>query len=197
MTVRYWKFLRDDLSPCHSGVGAWTVGEWRSVTGNVVACENGIHACREQDLPKWIGPALHPIALSDDVFVHDNEKVVARSGCIGPRLMGWNEQTARLFAADCAAQVKHLAKDERVSAAIIIARARAFELVGPNVWTAARDAARDAARAAAWDAARDAARAWQGCRILAYACGGIDLDALRLSTANALPSALKVIGVEQ
>lgn len=156
-----------------------------------------------------------------EIVVADNKKVVARSGCIGPRLTGLNEQTLRLFAADCAAHVKHHAHDKRVSAAIIIARARAFELVNPNVWAAvwaAEAAARAAwwaaaetaagwaaaettASAAAWAAgcagadARAAEKTWQSRRLLAYACGGIDLDACKAQTVAALPEAMKALGL--
>ena len=165
--TRYWKFLNADLTPCHGGSGAWVVGQWREVSGNVVPCQNAIHACRPRDLTSWLGPALHPIELSEDVQVHDS-KVYARAGVIGPRVEpGLNDQTWRLFAADCAARVKHIAKDKRSTAAIVLARAYAFGMIGPQPL---------------------------GRRMLAYACGGIDLDALRLSTASAVHEALKAIG---
>ena len=236
--MTYWKFLNEDGTPCHGGVGRWTVGEWREVTGQLV-CGNGIHACREADLVLRIGPALHPIALSGEAIAVVG-KVVARAGCVGPRLEGWNAQTQRLFAADCAARVKHHVRSRRASAAIVIVRAYAFGLVGGRTRNAAGNAAGSAAswftvaegvagyaaehaasarlsttaaalaagwaeRAVAGAAAGEARvagvaeglaeRAWQNSRLLAYACGGIDLDACRQQTVAALPAALEAIGL--
>ena len=81
----------------------------------------------------------------------------------------------RLFGADCAARVAHIANDPRSTAAIVAARQFARGEIGAeqlnatriaariaawDAWAAARDAAWDAwaaARDAAWAAARDAA----------------------------------------
>ncbi len=81
----------------------------------------------------------------------------------------------RLFAADCAARVAHIANDPRSTAAIVAARKGARGEID-DAAGAAWDAARDAARAAAWAAARDAARGaawdaeetWQLERLIAW-----------------------------
>jgi hypothetical protein len=86
----------------------------------------------------------------------------------------------RLFGADCAARVAHIANDPRSTAAIVASRAFARgeidDAAWDAAWDAARDAARDAAWAAAWDAAwdaawaaaRDAEQDWQRARLVAW-----------------------------
>jgi hypothetical protein len=60
----------------------------------------------------------------------------------------------RLFGADCAARVAHIANDPRSTAAIVAARQFARGEIDDAAWDAARAAAWDAARDAAWDAAQ-------------------------------------------
>jgi hypothetical protein len=100
----------------------------------------------------------------------------------------------RLFGADCAARVAHIANDSRSTAAIVASRAFARGEIDKAQLAAARDAARAAARAAAgaaawaaawaaggaaggaaaraaaWDAAGDAAwaAAWDAARAAAW-----------------------------
>jgi hypothetical protein len=88
----------------------------------------------------------------------------------------------RLFGADCAARVAHIANDPRSTAAIVasrqFARGEIDDAALAAAWDAARDAAwaaaRAAARDAAWDAARDAAwaaaldAAWDAARAAAW-----------------------------
>ncbi len=197
MTMRAWKFLRLDGSPTH-GTGKWTPNVWRSVEGEIIPCSNGIHATTEKHLVSWIGPALHQIELSGNI-IDAGDKFVARSGVVSSAFSGWNEQTQRLFAVDCAWRVRYLHQNPKVVAALVIVRGHAFGLCDDAAWAAARAAAGAATGAAAWAAARDAARdaAWaaMGKRLLAYACGGIDLDALRQATARDLPEAKRRLGL--
>ena len=107
------------------------------------------------------------------VLIEAGDKVVTCKTRI-TLVPGWDDRTARLFAADCAEHVMHLIPEARrapFAGAIHVARLFADGL--------ATDAARDAARAAAWDAARaaarDAARAaeqqWQTKRLIQYIRG--------------------------
>ena len=74
------------------------------------------------------------------------------------------DRPARLFAVECAEQVRHLMKDNRSLAALDVARRHAVGAATDDEIAAACDAARDAAWDAAWDAC-DAARdaAWDAC----------------------------------
>jgi len=205
MTTTYYKVLNTDGTCYHGGAGRWELGVRRSVMGRLVACEHAIHACTLEQLPTWLGPAIWEIALEDAEDAGD--KTIARAGTLTRRIETWTDQTARLFAADCAAHVLHLTKDARCLEAVFAARRYAFGLID----AAARDAARGAAwaaagaaaggaargaawaaagaaawaaagaaaRGAAWAAARNAERAWQAARLGAYLRGEVDLASYR------------------
>jgi hypothetical protein len=179
-----YKWLNGSRST-HGGSGGWRKGRWRSVRGLLVPCENGLHLCREQDLLSWVAPTLW-VAEHDGELVDAGDKVVVRRARVVERLNGWNDRTARLFAADCAERAlplfeKERTDDDRSRWAIEASRDYANGKIGAAAWAAARDAARDAAwaaaRAAAWAAARDAAwaaeREWQTAQLLDYAHGRI------------------------
>ena len=171
MTTVYYKWLREGQKPTHADAEPWVPGEWRSVTGKIEACHNGLHACRAEHLPEWINQELWVLEPGKRVRVVDaGDKVVMRKARIVERLR-WNDTVARLFAADCAEHVLHLFErerpdDDRPRKAIEATRAFARGEIDRAAWAAARDAAwaaawaadRDADRAAAWAADRAAAR---------------------------------------
>ena len=179
---------------CHGGSGVWRKNRWRSVRGELVPCENGLHLCRRQELVRWLGPEIW-VAEHDGELVESDRKVVARRARVTARMDTWNDRTARLFAADCAEHVLHLFEnkypgDDRPRLAIQATRdyangtirAASWAAAGAAAWDAAGDAARvaawdaagDAARAAAWDAAGDAARAavWGAAGAAAWGAAG-------------------------
>jgi hypothetical protein len=165
-----FKVLNDNGTCCNGGTGkwhlptknddgTWTPGEWMpAVEGDLEPCENGYHLCREQDLLKWLGPAIFAAEYRGEA-VEAEDKIVVREARLLRRLEGWNERTARLFAADCAERVVHLCDDPRPRHAIGVARRYAGGEATAEELDAARDAAWDAAWAADWDAARAAERA--------------------------------------
>lgn len=193
----YYKGLNEDGSCFHGGVGSWplptrnedgtwTPGAWVEVEGDIEACVNGLHACRDEQVLWWLGPAM--FALEYDGEPEDaGDKVVGRRARLLRRFETWNERTARLFACDCAERVlpiyeRDYPNDRRPRAAIETARrfakgnatrkelaaardaawdaawAAAWNAAWASAWAAAMAAARDAARAATMDAARDSAR---------------------------------------
>ena len=177
-----YKFLTaEQASP--TGSGRWTPGEWRSVSGVLVPCKNGLHATTADNLLPFLDAQLWRVEIGDEHVWHTDDsvgrKLVARRMRVTERVEAWTDRTARLFAADCAERVLPIYErqqpvDERPRRAIEVARRFAngdatrdeLNAAGDAAWAAARDAARAAARAAAWDAAwaaaRDAARdaAW-------------------------------------
>lgn len=177
-----FKITQENGEPYHGGSGAWSLpkgkrpGTWRTVvTGRLEPCSNGLHLARKGDLLEWLGPVIWE-AEHDGEIIECPDKVVVRKARLLRRVGGWNEQTARLFAADCAERVSKHASDPRCDAAILAARRYAFGLID--------DAARAAAaRDAAWDAAWDAAKSWQRDRLFQYLTGGIDLEAIKASVA--------------
>jgi len=153
----------------HGGTGKWTPGKWRSVRGDLVPCEHGLHLCRPQDLIHWLGPVIWEAEVDGEV-IEQGDKVVARRARVVRRVDTWNERTARLFAAWCAEQVlvyagpEHrdtLAETIRVVRAYADGQATDAELAAAEAaaWSAARSAAEAAARSAAWSAAWSAAEA--------------------------------------
>ncbi len=81
-------------------------GDWvRARTAEV--CVAGIHACRVEQLPHWLGPELWVIELAGDV-TESPHKLVAPAGRLVGRVPGW-PSAERAFAQDCAARTLGLA----------------------------------------------------------------------------------------
>jgi hypothetical protein len=168
------------------GRGVWHPGKWRTVKPPLKPCSHGLHYCRpQQHLVGWLNAELWTFEDGGETL-DGGDKMVTTRGRILERVETWNDRTARLFAADCAADVLHLIPEshrEPFSAAIDTARrfangeasdgerAAAWDAAGDAVWAAAWAAARDAAWAAAWAAAGDAAwaAAWAAARDAAWA----------------------------
>ena len=190
MTELYFKVLGPGQVSYHGGSGKWTPGKWRNVRGRLVRCQNGLHYVALAQLVQWLGPeiwAFEPFPGTE--VIGDRDKLVCRKGRITEQYIGWNEQSARLFAADCAEHVlpifeRQHPNDSRPREAIAVARKYAAGQVTPSelevAWDAAQTAAQTTARAAtawaateatahaaraaaardaAWDAARAAAQA--------------------------------------
>ena len=172
MRADLFKVLGADLSSFHGGTGRWTVNRWRHVKPPLRACSHGLHVVTVNQLPAWLGPTIWRVEV-EGARLDEADKIVVERARITTRCDGWNEVSARLFAADCAEHVlpifeKARPNDDRPRKAIEAARAFARDEIGDAAWAAAWAAARAAAWAAAritTAAARDAAwaaeRAWQ------------------------------------
>jgi len=186
--------------PVKNPDGSWTAGEWMpAIQGDLEPCSHGYHLCREQDLLRWLGPAIFEAEYRGEM-IEAEDKIVVREARLLRQVETWTERTARLFACDCAERVVDLCGDDpRPRRAIDVARRYAGGEATEVELAAARDAARaaerdaaraaerdaaraaawaaerDAARAAAWAAERDAARAaerkWQSGRLMEYLNG--------------------------
>ena len=139
-------------------------GKWLpKIKGELVACENGYHLCREKDILEWLGPEIYEAEHKGEL-VDAGPKVVVREARLIRKCDGWNETTARLYVADCAEHVLHIFEqerpdDDRPRKAIEAARAYARGEINAAAVAAARAATWDAAWAATWSTARDAAGA--------------------------------------
>jgi hypothetical protein len=177
-----YKVLNHDGTSCNGGSGQWSLpkngkpGAWFKVKGKLEPCENGIHACRRDQLVEWLGPAIYELEPGSKVLDW-GDKVGMRRARLIRKIDAWNERTARLFACDCAERVLPIFERQRPNntrprEAIRIARLYADGGATENeLAAAARAAARaaagvaegvaagDAAWAAAWGSAGDAARA--------------------------------------
>ena len=170
MSETLYKVLAADRTSCHGGNATWTPGEWMpAVEGELEPCANGYHLCRAGDLINWLGETIWEAEYQGERIVvdkpTDKSKVVVRQARILKPLTAWNEQTARLFACDCAERAlpiiaKHAPNEERPRRAIETARRYAHGQATDEELAAARAAA----RAAAWTAERR----WQTERLWGY-----------------------------
>ncbi len=109
----WYKFFAEDDTGSYSGV-PWHMpkrkdrpGKWMPVVFPLSMCSRGYHATTERSMATWIGPRLAIVELKGGMIEHEN-KVCAEQARVVKFLDGWNEQTQRLFAADCAAKILHI-----------------------------------------------------------------------------------------
>ena len=107
-----YKFLRPDGSGVFTRF-AWPLpgrepGAW--VEAPVVACRSGVHACRAEDLPLWLGQDLYEIELGGRI-VAERMKVVAARGRLLRRIGAWDEAARAAYTQDCVARAHALAAD--------------------------------------------------------------------------------------
>ena len=196
-STTYYKFLTSEgISPYVEY--AWplptgdTPGDWVEVEGGLIECKIGIHACAEEHLLEWLDVALYE--LEYDGERHEAErKVYGRRARLVRHMETWNEQSARLFAADCAEHVSRFwvapeGCDWEPAQTILVARRFAFGLVDSDTAGAAAHAARaascgaaDAAYAASAGAADAAARS-AAYAAFAYAASADAANAARATT---------------
>ena len=125
-------------------------GKWMpKIEGELVACENGYHLCREKDILEWLGPEIYEAEHRGEL-VEAKDKVVVREARLIRKCDGWNETAARLYVADCAEHVRKAMEAARTYARGEIDAAAVF-----------------AAQAAAWTAERQ----WQQKRLIQYLTG--------------------------
>jgi hypothetical protein len=90
-------------------------GDWLAVSGPLVPCRHGLHACRQEDLAHWIGEELWYIELAEEVMTgHDS--VVARRARVVRRAEAWHTESAREFASGCAGRARQLLAAKNVPA---------------------------------------------------------------------------------
>src|SRR3990167_6559451 len=150
-TDRFYKVLDESGKAFHGGSGIWSLpvgrkyGAWMPpIEGDLEPCVRGYHLCREQDLVKWLGPAIYVAEAGKERIVHENNKVVVREARL-LRKTAWDEKIARLFAADCAEHVLTNIKESSIrefaEKAIRASRAYANGEIDDDVLSAAESAA--------------------------------------------------------
>ncbi len=178
MSELYYKALRAGRIGPYSNYQWPPPGEWVEVKGDLVPCRNGIHYCTEAQIIHWLHDEIWTIEVSGDFTDIGNKRVCGKASLI-KQLDLWTPQSARLFAADCAADVQHLARGHRGAEAIRVARLFAIgeasqEQAAADAYYAA-DADADAyyaadaaagADAAAYYGGYAAARRWQTARLM-------------------------------
>ena len=85
-----YKFLGRDRTSAMTRF-QWPDAEWVETDGPIERCRTGIHACRIEHLPHWIGPELWSVEL-------DGEIVEAADAALDAAA-GWVSATAYIAAA--------------------------------------------------------------------------------------------------
>lgn len=170
-----YKLTSPKGEPVHGGTGAWgrprgRPGAWRSVTGDLVPCRNGLHLLRLDDIRRWLRVGVLWEVEAGPERIDDVDKIVVRRARLVRKAAVIDEATLRSLAADFAEHVLPLFEkarpdDLRPREAIAAARAFARGEIGDAELREKSYAAYAVARAAyaADDAAKE--RAWQTRRI--------------------------------
>jgi hypothetical protein len=98
-----YKFLGEDAVSPFAGF-RWPLDEWVDAEA-ADPCRRGIHACRVEDLPFWLGRELWEIELAGEVVVQQR-KVVAPRGRLVRRLAEWNQALLGEFGLDILARTR-------------------------------------------------------------------------------------------
>jgi hypothetical protein len=85
-----------------------TPGAWVDAGLPLEPCVNGIHVCREDDLPYWIDDELWVIELRGEIAEH-GRMLVAEEGRLVTRIDAWNRESATSFAEACALRGRDVA----------------------------------------------------------------------------------------
>jgi hypothetical protein len=85
-----------------------TPGSWVAAGLPLEQCVNGIHVCREDDLPYWIDDELWVIELRGEVDAQ-SRMLVAEEGRLTTKIDAWNRETATTFAEACALRARDAA----------------------------------------------------------------------------------------
>ena len=93
-----YKFLKPDGIAPFTGF-RWPVERWVEAEA-IEACRGGIHACRLQHLPIWMGPELWEIELGGEV-IEQPRKLVAPRGRLTRRIEEWNDELLERFGRFC------------------------------------------------------------------------------------------------
>jgi hypothetical protein len=113
--VRAYKFLRREGTTLMTGF-RWPIAEWVDVEGPLEWCANGIHACRIEDLPHWLGAELWAAELDGETLATP-DSIVARRGRLLERVENWSAGAAQEFAQWCARRASELARGAPSAAA--------------------------------------------------------------------------------
>lgn len=104
--MKAYKFLRPGRRGLISHVVWPAPGAWlEALAGPLVACRNGLHACRVEDLAYWIAQELWEVEL-DGERIDAPDAIVARRARLVRPIERWSADAPRLFARDCAARAR-------------------------------------------------------------------------------------------
>jgi hypothetical protein len=168
--MTYYKFLAAGRIAPFSG-HAWS-DDWLQ-TRQVVACEQGVHACRLTDLPFWLHDELWRIELAGPVTRLGHQVVAPRARLAG-QVTGWNARSSDAFVRMCLARTAaHAAAEcaELDDGALAAAAERLADHTGPEQPIAGPEQAAGLAVLRQLTLGRQEAAALAGQRTAAQVCG--------------------------
>ena len=80
-------------------------GGWVEVGGPLALCRNGVHACRVDQLPHWLGPELWMVQLDGEVVEFDQVVVSSRARLV-ETVPSWSAWGRAEFARDCVVEAQ-------------------------------------------------------------------------------------------
>lgn len=194
-----YKVLNRDGSCYHGGTGTWHLpkggraGKWMPRLSNVVPCERGYHVLKAEQLLEWIGlVGLFEVEVWGEVVWEPNKGVAGQARLVKV-CEAWTEQAARLFACDCAENLRDTVSSSQVGEfddCLLVIRRFAFGMATEeeldSAWARAGAWAR--ARAGAWAGAGAKEQVkWASARLLQYIRGEVDLDEIRAKVGMEVP----------
>jgi hypothetical protein len=128
-----YKFLR------HGAVGPFTdhrwpaprngdPGAWVEASGPLGLCENGVHACRLEDLPYWLDAELWLVELGGEVEACERQILAGRARLLR-RVEAWTPALAREYGLACMLRASDLGAGA-LAAAGLAAEAQALPAAG-------------------------------------------------------------------
>ena len=141
-----YKFLASGRVAQFSG-REWPEEGWVEAEQPLVPCRSGVHACRLEDLPYWLGPELWEVELDGKVLAGEL-KLVAERGRLRRPIEEWDEAARSAFADECVRRVAKHAADELRDAGLEDEAAALAAAPDLDAIAAAADAAAKAAEAA-------------------------------------------------
>lgn len=90
-------------------------GSWVKSGLPLQLCISGVHVCGEDDLPYWIDEELWVVELRGEVLAQDR-MIIAEEGRLVRKIDGWDPETARSFAEECALRARAAAVETLRSA---------------------------------------------------------------------------------
>ena len=104
--MKAYKFLRPGRRGLFSHFVWPAPGAWlEAPDGPLLACRNGLHACRVEDLAYWIANELWEVEL-DGEQIGAPDAVVARRGRLIRPIEAWSADAPQIFARSCAARAR-------------------------------------------------------------------------------------------
>jgi len=83
-------------------------GAW--VDAEIDPCRSGVHACRIDEMPYWVSPALYEIELDGRIVEH-SLKLVAERGRLVRRIDAWTDEVRDEYSLACIARAAELAAE--------------------------------------------------------------------------------------